>query len=574
MLDKLYSLRLTRNTCFFIILIIGVLVYFNILFNNFVWLDGPYIINNPIIKNVDLPKVVQGSAFTGYGFYRPITAIYFFFVYSVFGNPVIFHIFQLTIRLVNAFLIFLIFRNFFKKSYSIPLFLSIVNLIHPLNETNTAFISATSDSLFMFFGLSALLLTIKNIQRRKIFISIPIFILILLSLFAKESGFLFFFATFLYILIFLRKEIKHFLLGSIITVCVYTIIRFLLKGFVSSPVLPSPIGLMSLDQRILSIPQIFFFYIQKFFLPFSIGVNHLWVINKINFSDFYFPLLIDLIFFFVTIGLGVFIFKKRKEWFFIFLFFFLIFWVGIFAYSQIIPLDYTVSSRWFNFPMLGLLGMFGIAMQFVNLNKKALFIGLVIIVGLSLRTIDRNTYWQSNISVFTHAAEIKNNFSTERFLSQAYLSEGDYKNALIHMDKSIKLSPYDETYVEKALMLISLDKQKEADVAFEKALVTKSIADGKRDDFTSIELGKYLLRKNKFIEAEKLISKGLMLYKNNARLWILYSYAQYGLGNKNDAIIAIQRAAQLKSENDPIIVDMYTRIALDQPLDHEFIIAQ
>lgn len=82
------------------------------------------------------------------------------------------------------------------------------------------------------------------------------------------------------------------------------------------------------------------------------------------------------------------------------------FLIGIGFNLQLIPFDFTVADRWFYFPLVGILGIIGIATEEVEKHvtkyKKVLIaVVIAIIVMLSIRTIARNADWQNGISLYS-----------------------------------------------------------------------------------------------------------------------------------------------------------------------------
>jgi len=67
---------LTSKKAILTICIIGLLVYFNALFNGFVWDDFSYIVNNPTIATFNLKILLGQNSFYLPGFfYRPLSAL-------------------------------------------------------------------------------------------------------------------------------------------------------------------------------------------------------------------------------------------------------------------------------------------------------------------------------------------------------------------------------------------------------------------------------------------------------------------------------------------------------------------
>src|SRR5579864_338112 len=74
-----------------IIIILGLVVFFNSLFNGFVWDDNTYLINNPEIHTFNLEVVLGKNLFNYSGFYRPIPALYFAGLYTIFSTMPFFY---------------------------------------------------------------------------------------------------------------------------------------------------------------------------------------------------------------------------------------------------------------------------------------------------------------------------------------------------------------------------------------------------------------------------------------------------------------------------------------------------
>ncbi len=164
---KRFFIPLTTKKAIHIIAIVGFIVYFNMLFNGFVWDDITYILNNPQVHSINLSTIFGPSLFNSSfaGFYRPIYFLYTSLLYSVFQDTsFIYHITQLLLHIVNTILVYFLFKRFFSRY--LALFLSLLFLIHPIQVESVSYIIGANSVLFFLFGISALLLsrkyTIKN----------------------------------------------------------------------------------------------------------------------------------------------------------------------------------------------------------------------------------------------------------------------------------------------------------------------------------------------------------------------------------------------------------------------------
>ncbi len=183
-----------------IISLIGFFIFLPSLGNGFVWDDEEQIVNNTLIHSIsNFPVFFSGGAFNSGGtgnllgsYYKPLMTLSFSILYSLFGSTAFFfHLFSLTVHILSAIIIYLIFSYFFDKNKSF--ILSLLFLIHPLYSEVIFYAANFQDVLFFFFGSLALLLTIykKNKQSLPLCGKLLITLLLLCSLLSKETGIIF-----------------------------------------------------------------------------------------------------------------------------------------------------------------------------------------------------------------------------------------------------------------------------------------------------------------------------------------------------------------------------------------------
>ena len=421
-----------------IFILIGLLVYGLSLFNGFVWDDEEQIVNNVFVHSVkNIPLLFQSSTFNTGGagvsagtYYRPLMMTFFSFVYQLFGpNPFFFHLFQLFFHILTAILVYLMFKHFFKEMTAF--FIALIFLVHPAGVESVAYISAVQDIFYVLFGILAFYIVIKNrakFEFKNIFL---INTLLFLSLLSKETAILFFIIIFIYQLIFDRKFIFENLIFFMMTVGIYALLRFALAGVFFTPYHNAPIVQLSLWQRIMMIPAIFFYYFKLFFYPLDLAVMQHWVIRTLDFR-----MLLG------SLSAGILAFLLWKQRFNRnFIFFFLWFIITIFPYLQIFPLDMTVAERWFYLPVVGLLGMMGAVWS--KSGNKLVIMGVIIIAIFSIRSFFRTMDWKNGLTLYGRdiktskgAFDLENNYGVELFRA------GDYQEAKVHFLKSTELAPY------------------------------------------------------------------------------------------------------------------------------------
>jgi len=383
----------TKYKLLLAIIIVGILIYGNSLFNTFVWDDEEQVVNNVAVHSVaNISTFFGGSTFNTGGsgslggmYYKPMMSVFFSVLYTVFGEtPFFFHLFQMIIHIVNSILIFLIFEQFlerfFKKRnhlYPFIFIISLLFLIHPINVESVVYVSALQDVLCMFFGLLSLYILMKyEASSRFTILSLG---LLLLSLFSKETGFVFIPICLSYLFLFKRKQLYEYGLFLFLMVIGYAFLRFGIAQVGLSKQGISPIMRVDLLVRLMTMPAIIFYYLKTFFLPLTLSIAQHWVVLVPTVNKFYIPLLSDILFFCLIIMFAIFLFKKKSEYFHYYIFFFIWFICGLGFHLQLFPLDMTVAERWFYIPSIGLLGM--IVIILLQLTKYKNFFTFFIIIS-------------------------------------------------------------------------------------------------------------------------------------------------------------------------------------------------
>jgi len=111
---------LTTKKAIIFIFLIGFIVFFNGLFNNFILDDTQQIVDNVHVHSIGyFFSFFTGSTFYNGGtslagvYYKPLLITFFSFIYTFFGaQPFIFHLFQILLHIINACIIFLLFKCF------------------------------------------------------------------------------------------------------------------------------------------------------------------------------------------------------------------------------------------------------------------------------------------------------------------------------------------------------------------------------------------------------------------------------------------------------------------------------
>lgn len=558
---------LTSLKAIHIIVIVGFIVFFNSLFNNFVWDDFPYVINNPAVHSFKISTIFEQNTFSRQGFFRIIPTIYFSVLYSLFGSvSFLYHSLSLILHIVNVILFFIFLKKWVKKS--IALFVSLIFLVHSINVESVTFITASSTSVLPFlFGILALNLSSKDIiTSTKLMV---IFCLLLLLLLTQEVGILFVVLIVLYRMLFYKSHRLKFFLSSCIIISIYLGMRFSTIGYQLAPYDFVPIARLPLMQRLMHIPQIIFYYFKTFIFPNKLAVSQNWVISTPSLQNFIFPLILELSLFGSILVFAYYIFNRNQKLGKISIFFLVWTVIGFVIISQIIPLDMTVADRWMYFPMVGLLGIIAIGMEYFPIGKNyikymSITAAISVLAFFSIRTIVRNTNWQDDKTLLTHDILVQDDYNKEQGLGAIFSNEGKYDEAIMHTKKSIALNPYYANIGQLATIYKKTGDYRSAKLSFLQAISNGQDTHLKTQIY--LNYAEFLSLHDNPKKAIDIINQHLLpKYSNISYIWLLLAVANYRIHNQGEALQSIQKAYELS--NAPQTVYFYNVVQNNAPIE-------
>ena len=414
-----------------IILAAGMIVYFNSLFNGFVWDDEEQIVNNPIIRSVGnigqafgAGTFYSGGAGLAKGFYRPVVTVYYMLVYSVFKlHAWGYHLAQIAIHLMSAVLIYKLLARWMEEKWAG--WGGLLFAVHPGISKTVVYAASAGDALYTLFILVSLWAWGRNWT---------VGISVWLALLSKESAIAAVPIVLIYGWWFGKKNQRG--VGAtavLIAVGAYLILR--LAAGISIPKLDlAPITQATLAQRLMTVPAELGNYLRLVFWPAKLTISQHWVVE--NWQDPRFwgwgLIMIGLTGSLLWLGLK---YRSKKYWFGVM-------WMGLSlgAVLNIYPLDGTIDETWLYFPMIGVIGL--ILYPITKLGKYCVYGLIIIVLGLGIRTMARNRDWKNGLILYgraikdsPHSYELENNYGVELFRI------GKLDEARGHFEKSIKLQP-------------------------------------------------------------------------------------------------------------------------------------
>jgi tetratricopeptide (TPR) repeat protein len=234
----------------------------------------------------------------------------------------------------------------------------------------------------------------------------------------------------------------------------------------------------------------------------------------------------------------------------------------------------TVADRFFYFPIVGLLGIIGACLNLLKPlanNRKLKLIGyisvIVVIILLSVRSIVRNGNWYDELTLYSHDSKIYDSSGIETNLGADYFSKQDYKNALVHFEKSVDILPSELNLFNVGLGYETMGNLQKARYFYQKALLLKKYP---TDKHKSIEINTiqrlafvYLLS-NENETARKFVQQQLTEFPKNGLLLEYLAISEYRLNNYSQALNDVIKAKQYISNKE--IDYVYTQINTKQTI--------
>ncbi|MES3037317.1 MAG: glycosyltransferase family 39 protein [Bdellovibrionota bacterium] len=506
---------------FLLFLFIGFSIYGISLGNEFVMDDEEQIALNEIIHSLEnIPKFFTGSTMNEGGtgemggiYYKPIMTLAYSLFWQASGtDPWSYHLFQILVHITNAFLFYLLLRNWFQ--FYPALLTAIVFLVHTLNTESVVYIADLQDVLYPLFGLSALLLFVRGGDRIPWRRLLGIGALLLMSLLSKESGALFIFMLIMAAVILKPRTFLPIMATVTVSLGIYLWMRLGLAGLTSADHGITQIGRASFMIRLQTAPAVMASYLWKFIFPWNLTTTQDWIVTQLTFEDFWLPLFALAA---ILISASYFAIKKPHRVFI----FFLVWCIAGFGFHShiIVPLDGTTADRWFYFSMLGLLGLLLQTAHTIIKDRpwpKGLsYLIIVFIIGLSARSVARTLNWKDGYTLYAHDVEvfpesydIQNNYGVELF------RHGKYSEALERFKKSTQLAPHWTINWNN----LGAAYQRLGNIPAAEDAYKHSIDNGRYYLATENYVG-ILIQQRKYQQAEEYLrEKGLVVFPENRKL--------------------------------------------------------
>lgn len=354
---------------YFILFVLGFLLYGQSLFFSFSYFDDQSLIldNAPILSNLEnIGEVFTSDAFFSSAkfYYRPILNLSFMLDMQVGGTlPFIYHLVNILIHILVAFLVF---RLFIKLNYKreLAFLFATIFLVHPVLTQAVAWIPGRNDTLLALFVLAAFnsFLSFKENPQPRYYIAYLAFLL--LALFTKETAAMLPLVIIFYLLVIAKRKILNsdkwlLIIGSLAMGIIWYLFRRFALG--SDPVTFK----ILIESTLRNFPAVLL-SIGKVFLPFNLTVLPILADTKYIYGLISLPILIIAI-----------LLSPKKNWRYLGLG---LIWFSLFLFPSLIRLNLIDTPDFLEhrlyLPIIGLFIMIA-EIDFVkNLDFKNKFVKL------------------------------------------------------------------------------------------------------------------------------------------------------------------------------------------------------
>jgi len=428
-----------------LIVILGLLVYFNSLGGAFIWDDAGLIKGNLYIRSwSNLPKIFTSNIWAGIGenstVFRPLQIVTYLADYSIWNlDPRGYHLTNILLHILAALSLYW-FINLLFKQRVLALFSSLLFVCHPVHVEAVSYISGRADPLAAIFILLAFIFYLKFLETKRTADWVITLLSFIFALLSRENAVILPVLLLIYHYAFKKKlEIKPFL--SIAAIAAgYIIFRlvFMKTLFYDLPVEST------LMQRLPGCFAALANYFRILFLPINLHMEY----GNIFYS-FLAPATILGLAIILFLLLGVLKSKKSDA---IVLFSLLWFIAAFLPVSNLYPLNAYMAEHWLYLPSIGFFIIIAaLFSRWFEKNKiKPVVLGLFISLLLSYAylTVKQNAYWRSEFSFFKRTLFYAPGSTKVYYnLGNLYCAAGDNAQGISMYLKAVELNPrYAEAY--------------------------------------------------------------------------------------------------------------------------------
>ena len=450
-----------RNTTFWIALtlVLTALTYLPAISNGFVnWDDDFYVTGNNLIRSLDPAHLKAMFSQSFMGLYQPLVMLSLAFDYAIGGtNPLIFHLTNLFIHLLNTLLVF-IFLTGLLENKRIAVIATLLFGLHPIHAEAVAWVTERKELLYAFFFLASLTCYVRFVKTgRRTWFWIA-FVAFILSLLSKATAVVLPLVLILIDQYLDRKWLSIKLTAEkllfIIPALAFGLLTLYLHRSFGSLTNASE---FSIAERLFIAGRGVMYYLSKTVWPLDLSpYNQL--PGSLNTT-----LVIEILFYWVLIAIAIYtIFRIRfKNRLLFFSAGFFVVTVFLFLVPPGVPV--MVSERYAYIPSLGLFLIIASIFERVFVKPQpvrntAFVILSAYLLFISVLTWQQAKVWKNSLSLWSHVIEVRGElFYPILQRGNAYRERGNYEKAMNDFNRAINLNPrYHRTYEKRGHLFLLL----------------------------------------------------------------------------------------------------------------------
>jgi len=445
-----------------LLLAVSILIAYSNSFNTgFHFDDSHQIVKNQHIRHLgNIPEFFTDASTASYEpgrrLYRPVTLAGFAVSYAFSGySPAGYHIFNISLHLINSFLVLLLVQAIlkdagYKEAFIVSLAASLVFALHPVQTAAVTYISGSAALLATFFYLSAFLCFVRFRGagqtpgvRKYLFAALaPLFYL--LGLLSKEIAATLPAAMLAYDLLFVIPKsggIRRARMAWAIylpfaaVLLAFVSVKNALQGFLVDNQLSYTSG-----EYLLSEMKVLIMYMRLLLLP--VNQNSDYFLQPARHIDIKVAASV------LVAALIVYLLYRTRKKFPALTFFGAWFFIALLPESSVFPIDDIAFEHRLYLPSVGFIAAM-VLMLYTLTKARAAKAGaaIAVLAAFGILTFGRNSVWATDATLWSDAASKSGSVRAYANLGHALLIEGRYSTALAALNTALKIDPdYTQVY--------------------------------------------------------------------------------------------------------------------------------
>ncbi len=526
------------------ILMLTCVTYISVFTNGFTnWDDNIFVTSNELIRSFTWSNILTWFTQPFVGQYQPLVLLSFALDYSINGyDPLIFHITNLLLHLVNTFLVFRLIDLLFKNTF-IALLTSLLFGIHTLNVESVAWITERKNVLFTLFYLWSLLCYLKYLDKNKFKYFLYTLILFVFALASKSAA-----VTLPVVLVLIdylhkRDQLRKLVIieklpffALSLFVGIFTIIAHHQYG-----ALGNATGYPFYMRVLISAKALIFFF-EKLLIPIHLSAYYPLPPNLKNIIP---ELIIGFVLVYALILVSILIsFKKKNRFVFFGLVFFIIN-LSLFIIPAGVPV--LTTDRYAYIPFIGIFviisyGLYFLITRYPRLKLFGMLIFTVYVLLLGILTFKQSKIWHDSITLWNNVINTTGETSfplMKRGIAYRHLN--DFEKALNDLNASIELNnKYPVVYENRGYIYLLQKDYKKAALDFNQALKMDP-----RSAYALRNLGLVELNLGNYKKALTNLNQSLEIEPDNAYALKTRGKVYIALNQTDNACSDLQRSIAL-----------------------------